>query len=221
MSVAANIFGAQRTNQGPANPTTSVAQNSRGDLCVTQGLLPKTDVVRLGNSWQASTPTGSKFDTVATWPVNLAQLVISNANVQGGKSFVIDQIWAATLVTETAASQITIVGQMSGAGLVALAARDANVLITSMSGRSGSYNGAAQIAQANSAFAVASKWQVLGASALGGGSVSIGQAALADVLGGVLIQPGATFCMNMVVGTAVLAAGIMGFSWHEVQLDTQ
>jgi hypothetical protein len=219
MSMAASIFANARTNQGPANPTTQVQQNTRGDLCVAQGLLPKVDLTRLGNSWQASIPTGSAFTTVAAWPTTRAELILSNANPAGGKSFVIDQIWAATIVTETAASQMTLLAQMSGAGLVAVAANNTAVLVTSLSGKAGVYGGAASLALANTAFMIASKWQVVGVSPLGGASVSVGQAALAEMQGGYIVQPQSTLGVNLVVGTAVASAGLMGISWHEVQLD--
>ena len=195
--------------------------NSRGDFLVAQALPPKAELVRSGRSWHASIPTGSAFTTVAGWPTTRGELILSNGEPVSGLSYVIDYVWAAEIVTETAASFLALLGQISPAGSVAVATDNANVLRTSLSGRSGSYASNAKLALANTAFGVASKWMVLPNqnAPLGPGAVSIGQLATANVDGLLIVPPQATLALNVVVGTAVASAGLMGVAWHEVQLD--
>lgn len=196
----------------------SLRLNGRGDALFAPALLAKAELVRMGGSYSAAIPTGSAFTTVAAWPTTRSELYLGNAETAGGRSYVIDQIWAATIVTETAATELTIIYQMSAPGIVALPANNTAVLVNSLSGKP-NYGGKAQLALGSTAFAVANKWQVVAGSPLGGASVSVGQAVLAEVQGQIIVPPGATLCLNAVVGTAVAAAGIMGVVWHEVALD--
>ncbi len=199
--------------------------NSRGDLSVAQGLPERAELVRLGRSYHASIPTGSAFTTVAAWPTTRSELNISNMAAAGGVSIVIDRVWAAAIVTETAASAFTILCQVSPVNLVAVAAVADNtaVLQRNLSGKSGATTRSANAALtvASTAFAIASQWdvplQVQNGTNLA--AVGVGQSATAAINGGYIIQPGATFCMNLVVGTAVSSAGIMGVVFHEAQLD--
>lgn len=196
--------------------------NGRGERLVVQSLPERAEIVRLGRSWHYSIPTGSAFTTVAGNPTTRAELLLSNIAAAGGMSLVIDEIWAETIVTETAASSLSICCQMSPAGLVAVAADNTAVLARCLNGKSGATGRApsAAAAIANTAFGVASQWHFPHQTgALGGGAVSIGQLSVAKLNGLYVVQPGATFLMNLVVGTAVASAGIMGVVFHEAQVD--
>ena len=219
----AQVYGLVRgktANQQAANANGIAAINARGDLSVAQGLPHKAELSRMGATYHASIPTGSAFTTVAAWPTTRAELVLSNPNPAGsGICFVIDSAWCATIVTETAASQITILAQLSSASLVATAANNTAVLVQPLNGKAATAGQTATLAVANTAFAVASRWQVMGVSGLGGATVSVGQACLAPFDGLYIVQPQATLCLNAVVGTAVAAAGLIGVTWSETYLD--
>lgn len=196
--------------------------NGRGEALFVQALPERAEIVRLGASYHASIPTGSAFTTVAANPTTRAELVLSNISAAGGKCLIIDEVWVETIVTETAASSLSICVQISPSGLVAVAADNTAVLQRCLNGKSGatarSVNAA--LAVANTAFGVASQWHFPHqAGYLGGGAVSIGQLSVAKLNGMYVVQPGATFLMNAVVGTAVASAGIMGVIWHEAQVD--
>src|SRR5512142_2156128 len=214
------VRGAQNIVTPPGTPNQTPHLNERADFLMAQALPERAELVKMGGSWHASIPTGSVFTTVAGWPTTRAELVMSNGNQAGGVSFVIDYVWGATIVTETAASFLTLIGQISPAGAVAVAADNAAVLRVSQSGKAAAYGGNAKFALANTAFAVASKWQVLPnqVGGLGPGAVSIGQYSTAQVNGLLVVQPQATLCLNVVVGTAVASAAMLGVVWHEVQL---
>lgn len=194
----------------------AAAINNRGDVCVAQGLPPKADLVRLGNTWHCSIATGSAFTHVAAWPTTRAEIVLYNGESAGGKSYIIDSAWAANVATSiTAAAAYTLIAQVVP-GPVTAPTDDTAQLITSASGRGTNYSGKARRAVANTAFAVASKWEVL-AAAPAGPAASIGLAVYAEVGGGLIVPPGAVLCLNLVVGTATGTASI-GVKFHEVQL---
>jgi hypothetical protein len=221
MSFSSQLFLSARSSAGPSNPQTQVQQNTRGDLLMAQSLPERTDLVRLGGSYHASIPTGSAFTTVAAWPTTRAELVLSNIALAGGKSLVIDRIWAAAIVTEAAASAFTIVCQISPAGLVAVAANNAAVLQRNLNGKGGANVSAnASLALANTSFGIASQWDVPDQFQIATlAAVGVGQMSVAKINGGYVVQPQATFLMNLVLGTAVASAGMIGVVWHEANLD--
>jgi hypothetical protein len=229
MGLAAQLLGRVR---GATNPTSTfndttdqaVRCNGRGEGLFVQALPQKAEVSRLGASWQASIPTGSAFTTVAAWPTTRAELVVSNtapAGRIGATCMIIDYVWQAQIVTETAASAQTLIAQVSTAGRIATATNNTAVLVTSMSGKAAAYAGVGTFALANTAFAIASQWQVLPnqPNALSPAAVGVGSSSTADCHGLLIVPPQATLCLNLVVGTAVASAGIIGLVWHEQVLD--
>jgi len=196
--------------------TFDAAINNRGDVCVVQGLPPKTDIVRLGNTWHCCIATASAFTHVAAWPTTRAEIVLYNGESAGGKSYIIDSAWAANVATSiAAASAYTLIGQIVP-GPVTAPTDDTAQLITSASGRGTNYSGKARRAIANTAFAVANKWEILN-GAPSGAAGSIGLGIFAAVDGGLQVPPGAVLCLNLITGTATGTACI-GVKWHEVQL---
>lgn len=188
--------------------------NARGDIPVAAGLPPLTELVRQGNSWMMSIPTGSAFTHVAGWPTTRAELLMHNGEPSNGKSLVIDKAWAAAITSIAAASAYTLLGQVVDSGVAPT--DNTAVLIQSMSGR-GTYGGRVKRAIANTAYGIASKWQVLETQPAGP-AASIGLAVIADVQGGIVIPPGGLLLLNVIAGTAV-GTGIIGVQWHEAQLD--
>lgn len=204
-STAANAY---------ASGVNDMNMNSRGDLSVVQGLPPFAELTRLGRSFSAMVPTGSAFAPVAAFPTTLANLILYNGESSGGKSYIIDTVWACGITSIAAATSFTGLAQISNAS-VAAPTDNAAVLRT---GRAGlTYTGSAKLAMANSTFAVASKWTVIGQSS-GHPSTAIGAGLYCDVAGRFIIPPGACFCVNLVASTAA-GTMIQGIDWFEVQLD--
>lgn len=192
-----------------------VGINSRGDLSTVAGMAPMAEAVRLGQTWQCSIATGSAFTHVAAWPTTRAELVLWNGESAGGKSYVIEAVWAANVATSiAAASAYTILAQIVPTSATAIT-DDTAQLITSRSGKSNGYQGKAKRAVANTAYAIASKWEVLQSSVTP--AASIGSATFADVKGGLIVPPQAYLCLNLVTGTATGAASI-GVTWSEMQV---
>ncbi len=190
-------------------------QNARGDLCAVQSLPPGVELGRLGQSWSVVVATGAAFAPVALMPTILANIVLFNGEPVGGKSYIIDSVWAIAITSIGAASSITLLGQQRNAGIAA-PTDSATTLITSRVGKP-TYTGKALKDVANSAFALANKWTPLGFSS-NHPSTAIGVGAIADVLGRFIIPPGSAFCANLVASTAG-GTMVQGIDWFEAQLD--
>lgn len=216
MSLEAKVQGTVRGTSADdfGSGANQVAMNNRGDLCFVHGLPPHAELTRLGEAWSVVVPTGNAFQPVAAWPTTLANIVLYNGNVAGGKTLVIDTVWASAITSIAAASSFTMLAQISNAG-VAAPTNNTAVLITGRSGKV--YSGNAKRAIANTAFAVANKWTAIGTTD-GHPSTAIGAGCFADVLGRFLVPPNACFCVNIVASTAG-GTMVQGIDWYEVQLD--
>ncbi len=196
--------------------TSQSAMNARGDLCVAQALPQKAELVRLGYSFSARIPLANHFNTVAAQPTTRAELVLYNNSPN--KSYIIDYVEFLADTTQAAATQVALLGQIVPNNVVIVAAPTNNAAVL-RSNRSGSQNASSSlIAIANTAFAIADRWDVLGSNA-SAASASIGLAAYAECFGSYIIPPAGAFCINAIVGTAAATSATMGLMWHEVAVD--
>ena len=171
---------------------------------------------RMGMMYSCATPTANAFNFVAAMPTTRAELVLYNGEPQGsGKSYVIESAWVTTIVSPAASSALTLLGQLIPSG--AAPTDNTAVLVTSRSGKP-NYGGRALKAIANTAYAIASKWEVLGTTFGGAGAAQIGTSVIADLEGGWVIPPGGLLLLNVVSGTVATAAGLIGVTWSEMLL---
>lgn len=206
-------YGVVRGNAPPdynSGSTSQIAINPRGDQLVADSLPSKTELVRLGNSWNMMIPTGSAYTNVANMPTTRAELALYNAGPSTGRSYVIDQIYFLSLTSVTAASGVSIIWQLDQ---VAALTNNTAVLINSPLGAD--YGGTAQRALAVTTM-TANKWCVAAATPAGA-AASIGLGLVANIDGGIIVSPGFTLGVNTVAGTAT-GTSLMGISWHEVDL---
>jgi hypothetical protein len=189
--------------------------NSRNELLAAPALPPRTELSRLGQSWEVVIPNGSPFNLVAAMPTTLAPLALYNGEPVGGKTYVIESVYCLGVASMAAAGSVSLLGQISPA--VAALTDNTAVLIFGRNGKI-AYGGYGRRAL-NVTTMVANKWSVLGNSIHGGSATAqIGLAAYADLFGGWLLKPGDTFGVNVIAGTAAATAAIMGIVWSEVQL---
>lgn len=206
-----NIFygtvrGTSRPNYGEGDSRFGLLNG--GEALVSQGLPQHTAITSLGNTWSAVIPTGSAFTHVADMPTTRAELALRNSDAT--KCYVIDAAWYYALTSHTAASSATLIYQV---GFPAALTDNTAVLINSPMGKV--YNGRATRALAVTTM-TANKWTAL-ASGTTGPAASIGFGLFAEVQGRIILTPGATLGLNVVVGTATGTA-LIGVSWHEVDL---
>lgn len=192
--------------------------NERGELTVSTCLPPRTELARLGQTWNVKIANANAFTFVAGYPATTgtrAELVLYNGEAVGSnKVYVLDSAWVAAITSMAAAGSIALLGQT----VVAPSVPTDNTahLITGRTGRS--YPGKAKRAVAQTS-AITDKWELLAPSQSGGGATAqIGLAAWADLYGAWILQPGDMFALNCIAGTAAGTA-IAGITWHELTLS--
>lgn len=207
----------------PFNVTTDFTNvplvcNGRGDQSIAQGVPERTELVRMGRSWDVSIPTASAIAPVAAWPTTACALELYNGETgAGGLIYVIDRLWLAQ-ITSTTAAQINgpIIQVVPNAPPLTAPTNNTALLFNSLSGNRTNYNGRALVALATT-IATASKWQPVGNWIYNGSTTNLMSSMEAQLSGRYLVPPGAAFCMD-VVGNAATGTFIGGIDFHEVAL---
>lgn len=189
--------------------------NNRGDHLIAQSLPAKTELTRMGQTWDCAIATANAFTYVAAWPTTRGELVLYNGELATGKSYLIDSAWLYNITSMAAAQAMTLIAQI--AAVATVPTDDTAQLISSPSGRVG-YNGKGKRAIANTAAGQTTNlWRVLATSQMAAMTTNLGAALFAELYGGWIVPPGYVFALNAVAGTAAGTA-IIGVRWHEVQL---
>ncbi len=211
MTLEFNALGSVRVDSPAAygSGDEQAAMNRRGEWLMSQGMLSKTELARLNDSWSCQMATGSAFTFVANMPTTRAELVLFNNHAT--KSVIIDTVWCFAFTSITAASSMTLIYQVAA---ISAPADDAAQLINSPLGKT--YSGSTRRAVAQATF-TANKWAAL-ACTPAHAVVSIGAGVFAEVNGGIILRPAYGLGINVVVGTAA-GSGLAGVSWHEATID--
>lgn len=214
MSLTLDMQGLVRGTSAPgySSGSSKTGMNRRGDQLVAQALPEHAEMTRLGVRWSTATPVANAFAPVAASPTTLANIVLYNGS--STLSLVIDTVGVWEQTSLAALSGFTLLAQISNAG-VAAPTDNAALLMNSGSGKT--YSGNTKKAIANTAFAVADKWEAIG-SAVGAPAAGIGSGVFAEVKGRYIVPPSAALCLNVVASTAA-GTLIQCVSWYEVLLD--
>ena len=210
--------GAAELYNNNASQEIETLYNSRGDMLVAQSLPDMAELVRMGNVWSMRTATGSAFNAVAAFPTTLAATTLYNGEAAGGKSYIILSAFCSTIVTAAAATQYSLICQVtpSALGISTAPTHSATTtLLTSNSGKT-TYAGLAKRAVNVTTF-FTDGWQVIGTQG-GGAAANVGLGVYADLKGMFVIPPGGSFGLNVVAGTVNTDGTVVGCTWAEVQL---
>lgn len=210
--IAGLVRGAFAGNYPEADEDKQLIINNRGDLAIAQSLPPRSELVRLGQSWLLTLPTASAFTFVAAWPTTRYEISLWNGEPDGGKSYVIDSCFMTNITSMAAAQPMSLLAQMAPARVAAPAA---GVSIFTPLGKNKIYGGAGVSGVAVTT-AVANKWMAIGA-AYAAMTTNLGGTILADTYGLFVVPPGGQFGLAGLAGTAAGTA-IVGLVFHEVQL---
>jgi hypothetical protein len=209
---AADIFNA------PSGVEVTQQCNNRGDQLIAQGLPPLTELVRMGVVWSMRLATASAVNAIVALPTTTALIQLYNGEPAGGKSYVMLNAWGGFIVSAAAATQISLIAQVTPSPLGASTAPThsaTTTLLTSRSGKS-NYTGNAKRAISQTNF-FTDGWDVIGYSS-SSSTANIGLGAYADLNGGIIIPPGGSFGLNVLAGTTNTAGVLCGCTWAEVQL---
>lgn len=184
--------------------------NPRGDLLVVQALPERSELVRMGGSWQAQMSSHSA--PLAAVPSTTAALTLYNGEQAGGKSYLIESAFAWCDTSIAATSVISIFGMVnstaqSNAQTGAIAKRSLN----------GKPNYAGKGTVTAGATVTNEGWFPIASSAPSSGTTTVGLSVWAPMEGLIIVAPGCAFSIHCL---AEAAAGDFfgGFIWHEVQL---
>ena len=188
--------------------------NSRGDQLVAQALPERTEIVRLGGSWQTMLSSG--VAPLTGIPTTTAALVLWNGESAGGKSYVIDSVFCTEGVVDATQSNMTSLFVMVGRPPIATP-NDSALAIRSMSGLQ-NYAGRARTVVGGTV--VNDSWFPAGTSAPAAAAAAGSAWKTLDwpLNGLYIIPPGGSFNMHIVKAAATAAQGFIGVRWHEVQL---
>lgn len=212
--------GGSELYNNPIGAEVGFLSNNRGDNLVAQSLPERAELVRMGRSYSAQIAAANAFTYVAALPTTRAELVMYNNAPVGGVSLVIERAWLYGVTSMAASQPIVILGQVAAAGLVAAPTDGTTTIVqTSLSGKNVGLTraGVALFALANTAFALANHWMVLGNGLVPAPTTNLGAAVEANCYGRYIIPPQGAFLLNAVAGTAAGTA-VMGVEYHEVQL---
>lgn len=197
-------------------PGQSLALNSRGEGLFSPVLPERSELVRLGNSWGAQIPAASAFTLLITIPTTRAEIALQNGELAGGKSYIIDRFWVKAVTTTASLGAITPIAQVVAPG-TALVADNTAVLRYSLSGKSTTYGGKAQLCIASTATGcLTDKWMHF-QSADPNATTNIAITGEVLCYGRYVIPPQGNFSMNAQESVSGGTA-IMGVEWHECQL---
>jgi hypothetical protein len=200
-----------------------VALNDQLELLVANAASPYAELVRPGRAFEVHCTAA--IAAVVALPTTAALLSLWNGEQDGGRSYVIDRVWALRIASTTAiASQAALIGclgQTRVASLGAASGLPANAL-NSNNGkdtRAVSYLNAVAL---DAVTGVVGNWRVLPGQT-GGVKISAGAATVggdfinAEVNGRIIVAPGRAFGMH-VFAPLVAETFIAGIEWHEKQL---
>lgn len=187
--------------------------NSRGDQIVAQGLPERTEIVRLGDSWQTLLASG--VAPLTALPTTTAGLTLWNGEPSNGKSYVIEAVTGYEAVVDATQSNMTTLFVMNNKTPVT-APTDAGLGIRSLSGRT--YGGRARTVAGGTV--VNDGWFPCGNSAPAAAAAAGSAWKCADIpLNGLyIVPPGGAFNVHAAKVAATAAQMFLGIRWHEVQL---
>lgn len=191
-----------------------VQMTRRGELLTAGGLPPLAEISRLGNSWQAilATPVAP----VTAIPTTAMLIGLYNGEPAGGKSYLVQKVLCLT-VALTAAQQLAtpLINLSTAAPAVPTG------VITPKATRTGKgpYGGKALVPTGGTLAVSADGWFPVGTPGGSGAASTFGQNVDGLVDGLYIVTPGQMMNVSAISTAATASSILLGFVWHEIQLD--
>lgn len=192
--------------------------NTRGDLLIAQSLPASAEIVRLGNSYWASTITAAA--PVVAIPTTAALIGLWNGEPANGKSYIIDSVFCLTVASTAAQQTSTVLGNVS---LQPVLTALANTIAPRCLRANLPYRGQARVAVGitlDASNGVATNWMPIGSnpSQNAGATNNIGSCIDVPVNGLIIIPPGGQLALSAISAAATASSIQIGFRWHEAIL---
>lgn len=216
--VAGRIRGFFAGNYPENDETNQFAMNNRGDQVVAQGLPELTELIRLGNSYQAITSAGQA--ALTGLPTTTAGASINNDEKAMGLCYAIDSFGSYEAVVDATQTDPTSIFAMLNRAASAQASGGTTEAISQMVSLSGrkNYGGSGVFIRggtvANDVWFPHNSPSQMAAAQLG----AIWKVNECPVRGLYLVPPGCTFSIQAVKTAGAAAQQFFFIRWHEVQL---
>jgi hypothetical protein len=210
-----NVRGSVQANYAEGHDEQAMI-NTRGEQIIVQGLPPLSQIVKAGNSYQASTTSAAA--PVVAIPTTAALIGLWNGEPDNGKTYVIDSVFCFTVASTAAQQANTILANISQAQIPTAIA---NTITPRPLRANMPYRGAARIAVGitlNATDGVAANWFPIGSNGplIAGATNNIGSCTDIDCKGMFLIPPKGQFSLTVISSAATATSVQVGFRWHEL-----
>lgn len=209
--LVARVRGTDAGNYAENRDTEQFHMDTMGNQEIAEGLPARTEIVRLGDSWQTM---GAASTGLTAVPTTAGLLTLWNGEPGNGKFYAIDSIAAQKVIVDVTTDDIaTIWAQIIRPPMAA--PTDAALAIRSLSGKY-TYGGRARTVATGTT--IANRWDAIGeipnvSAAIAGGPWA---AMDKDVLGKYIIPPGGAISVTASEVTATASTFRFTIRWHEV-----
>ena len=191
--------------------------NDIGDLQVAQGLPPCTEMARRGHGWRVTTTTAAA--SLVVRPDTVALLTLWNGEgTGGGKSYIIDRIFAHMLVSDNAQGRFLLWACIHPQGMTKPTA-DLAPSATNLTGLTGRLYSGMAVADIN-ATVVDNGWYPVSSSVdYEPTGVLPGAGIVANIEGRLIVPPQGGISIQVVASDPDESTSCVGISWYEEKLN--
>jgi hypothetical protein len=220
MSADVSVFGRVRQllqglDQASVGDEEQITLNEQLEQLVAFGASPYGEIVKIGRAFELHTTTA--VAAVVAVPTTAALLGIWNGEPDGGRSLVIDRVWALMAASAATAGQATLIGA-AGQTRVATIATPTTLAINALNSNGGKDTKISQsVSGLDAVTGVAGNWRALPGQTGGqhpGAAATPGVYINSEVNGRIIIPPGRQFGVH-VFADAVGSTFTVGIEWHE------
>lgn len=175
------------------------------------------EIVRSGRAFESHITAA--LAAVIAVPTTAIMLGVYNNEPDGGRSYIVDRVWALAIVAPASVGQAALIGALGQTRVAA--AVSAALAINSQNGMGGKDTKAiVATAALDAVTGVAANWRLLpGQTAVHRAIASVpGQWLNAEINGRIIVPPGREFAMHVLADT-VGSTFIGGIEWHEKQVE--
>lgn len=201
-------------DQGSPGDDEQFVLNEQLEQLVAFGASPYGEIVRVGRAFE--TKTSGALAAVVAVPTVANMLSLWNGDPDGGRSLVIDRVWALNIVSTAVAGQAALIGCLGQTRVAALAA--SAFAKNALNGNGGNDTKVvASIANLDAVTGVVANWRLLPGQTGGskpGAAGTPGYWVNSQVDGRIIVPPGRLFAAH-VLANVIGETFICGIEWHE------
>jgi len=202
--------------QTPGDEEVEVAVTSMGEQLITNAVAPGVEVSRIGRAFKVNTT--SSVASVIALPTTAVTIALYNNEPDGGRSYIIDQVFAMFTTNSAAIDTVGIIGCL-GQVREAIPANSALVVQNLIGGtkldtRARTIIGGTALPGTTG---FAGQWFPIGSSVAAAVTSLPGFQQTVDVQGRFIVMPGRYFALHT-LGTVITISAQVGLIWHEKYL---